>query len=737
MRIWFPRRAAEISTAEPAPASDVARRSRWADILHVFVLVNFALAQPVYDRLRERSAFLIDMDLGWSAMCTLVVLLTAVLPSVIVLLEWLVSCVSRRAYNALHLTIVLALLILLALPFVKLITFLPGSLVICAALIGAIAGTWSYSSSRHIRSVVTLASPGMLVFPGTFLLNSWFNMATVLPPSTKSEKWQPAPVVMLVFDEFCGSSLMTPEREIDAHRFPNFAELARHSTWFRNATAVNPQTEFAVPAILSGQFSERFTFATPASRPQNLFNVLKNTGGYDSAAFEPVSRLASERSNELPNRASGTWTQTRFLGSILWRVYLYHVTPTDLIRNLPTVPVAWFGVNWNHQVDTRRTRGVFRYFWGDRRDAQFRHFLNCIDGSSPSTLHFMHLLQPHVPWCYLPSGKRYLEDGQDWQLLDLTTHGNGGDHWGSDELEVTQSQQRYLLQLMYIDRLIGQLISRLKETGQYDKCLLIVTADHGISFRVDEPRRAVSAGTIDEILSIPLFIKRPGQVQGQISDRTVESVDLLPSIADVLGITLHGKLDGWSVFDTRRPARQEIRYSDIRGNWVVDQKVITHSKSPQVLRRRFGDSSDPEAMYRLGPVPELIGVQPGTLKQSAAGPLELDLFRYSDEVNENALIQVPCLYEGTIQSNIALADSPVILAVAVNGTIRATTRTYQQAGYLSQWAVMVPESAYRDGKNDVQFFRVTGNAPDWELTRCTVHYRPREASATPPMNLIP
>lgn len=737
MRNWFLRRRADHSTAEPGPMTELANRSLWADLLHVFVLVNFAIAQPIYDRLGERTAFLIDMDLGRPAICTLVVLLTAGLPTVIVLLERLVLRGSRRAYNTLHLTIVFALLLLLMLPFVKLISFLHGVLVFCIAVIGAIVGIWGYSSSRHIRSVVTLASPGMIVFPGAFLLNSWFNMATVLPPATKSDKWQPAPVVMLIFDEFCGSSLMTPEREIDAHRFPNFAELARHSTWFRNATTINPQTEFAVPAILSGRIPDTTTFPTPANRPQNLFNILRVTGDYEFAAFEPVSRLASERANHIPNRASGPWTQAGFLASILGKVYLYHITPADHIRFLPPIPMAWFGLVQDFDVDTTRTRGVFRYAWGEKRDAQFRHFLNCIDGSPRQTLHFMHTVLPHVPWCYLPSGRRYTDDGQDWDLLDLTTHGRVQDHWGSDEMEVTQSQQRYLLQLMYVDRLIGRLISRLKETGQYDKCLLVVTADHGISFRANEPRRAAVAGTIDEILSIPLFIKRPGQVVGQVSDRTVESVDILPSIADVLGITLHGQLDGWSAFDESRPERQLKRYGDVSNLLTVDPQLIAHTNSPQVLHQRFGDSSDPEAIFRVGPIPELMGVRVGSLKQSASEPLELDLIRFSDEVNEKAPIQVPCLYEGAIRSNIALADSPVILAVAVNGTIRAVTRTYQQAGYLSQWAVMVPESAFREGKNDVQFFRVTGSSPDWELTRCVVHHRPKEDADDPPQRLIP
>ena len=39
-------------------------------------------------------------------------------------------------------------------------------------------------------------------------------------------------------------------------------------------------------------------------------------------------------------------------------------------------------------------------------------------------------------------------------------------------------------------------------------------------------------------MSVPLFIKLPGQTEGRIDDRNVESVDILPTIADVLGISI-------------------------------------------------------------------------------------------------------------------------------------------------------------------------------------------------------
>src|SRR3954453_2002169 len=44
------------------------------------------------------------------------------------------------------------------------------------------------------------------------------------------------PIVLVVFDALPESMLMKPGGQIDAERFPAFADLAADSTWYRNAT---------------------------------------------------------------------------------------------------------------------------------------------------------------------------------------------------------------------------------------------------------------------------------------------------------------------------------------------------------------------------------------------------------------------------------------------------------------------------------------------------------------------
>lgn len=693
----------------------------WIQALHVFVLFNFALSQPLYDLLGQHAAFLIHEQIGLQSLFLMAFILSAALPATVVLVE----CFARRfrpQWNGLfHTLVVFTFVLLFTLPLMHRVLFFSAFISICTALVVTGAVTWSYSVFQQARSIFTVASPGIVLFPTLFLFFSPVARLNGDPCTTPTEQFDPVPVVLLVCDEFCGSSLMTPERAIDENRFPNFAALSRQTTWFRNASSVNQDTHRALPAILSGRYPSTGRVPVPADVPQNLFRVLDRTYGYRHAIFEPVSALAPLDANRVHSGSNGSWGKMGRLLDALWRVYLFQISPDSFHLHLPHIPRSWFGMHDSKTVNRHQKRGVFQYSWGEHRDAQFQHFLDTIDGSSDPTLHFMHVLLPHMPWCYLPTGHRHSEDGSEWNLLEMATQGDTIGQWGHDELEVIHFQQRYLLQLMYVDRLIGQLISRLKETGMYDRCLLIVTGDHGISFRPGLPRRRMVPENEDEIAAIPFFIKRPGQTVGQVSEQAVESVDILPTIADVVGLNLLQPIDGSSVFEPSRGNRKQSKFGDTDGLTTIETSRIVNSKTPLELRQRFGDSSDPHSFYRVGPMPDLVGRSLTELDHSGSDAVEIELTRFHDAVSNLPGSEVPCLFEGRIRSPKPV-DSPVILAVAVNGTIQAVSRTYLRGEYRNQWAALVAENSFHAGKNNVLFFSVTGTSPDWRLSPCVTSH---------------
>jgi hypothetical protein len=109
------------------------------------------------------------------------------------------------------------------------------------------------------------------------------------------------------------------------------------------------------------------------------------------------------------------------------------------------------------------------------------------------------------------------------------------------------------------DWFVGQVIDRLQAIGEYDKSLVVVTADHGVTFPYS---RAATAKNYPNLMWTPLFVKAPDQSEGRIDDRAMRSVDVLPTMADILGVKLPWKVDG---ITARRSPRAEGRRPVIGG----------------------------------------------------------------------------------------------------------------------------------------------------------------------------
>ena len=86
------------------------------------------------------------------------------------------------------------------------------------------------------------------------------------------------PVVLVVFDEFSTDTLTGPDGRIDAERFPNFAALAKTSTWFRNGHTVYDSTFKAVPAILDARMPRPRTAPDVRSHQPSVFHLMDRHG---------------------------------------------------------------------------------------------------------------------------------------------------------------------------------------------------------------------------------------------------------------------------------------------------------------------------------------------------------------------------------------------------------------------------------------------------------------------------
>ncbi len=291
--------------------------------------------------------------------------------------------------------------------------------------------------------VLLLSPVSGLVFAGTEEVEAATNLDS------------PAPVVMVVFDELPGHALMNADRRLDAVRFPNFAALGEDAVWYRNATTSRSDTELAVPTLATGIRAPLDSLGTSADHPRSLFTLLQDS--HEMHVAEPWTNICPER------LCDGTTESLDEggLGSILGTIpsILGYVSLPDAER---------IGIS------SPRESGA-----PDRSD-QVATFVEEIEPAAAPVLHFLHVLLPHKAWRYLPSGDRYSDTVGEADTL------GGLERWDDDEWLTLQHEQRFLLQLRYTDRLLGDLLQRLRDTGLYERSLIVVTADHGVSFRAGE-----------------------------------------------------------------------------------------------------------------------------------------------------------------------------------------------------------------------------------------------------------
>jgi hypothetical protein len=469
----------------------------------------------------------------------------------------------------------------------------------------------------------------------------------------------------------------------------------------------------AVPALLTGRRPSHQFAPTLANYPNNLFTLLKEGCGYRLTAFEPFTSLCPEEAG--PDGPVKQADDSAAMAWDLFGVYMQFLRPFDMSplapprRGRELLRRRW-------EAQRSKTGGLMRYDRYELRQQQFEHFIECLQPADTPTLYFLHILLPHLPYEYLPSGSNHT--GIDPRLTTIGTDALAaeGSQRSNDSLAEAQEQQLYLLQVQAVDRLVGKMVGQLKQAGLYDDCLLVIVADHGVSFRPGENSRMFSSGNAADIMSVPLFIKAPMQRQGAVSDRNVETIDVLPTMADLLGIPLPWSTDGASAADIQAPERPHKVLNTLQsGGQTLEGHFPQRAESLRLMLERFGNGQDPLGLYRLGPHGEIVGRR---LDELNIGPesscrvqcglaLELGEHRKDDRYT-------PCVLRG----HVVVAEGeklPVHLAVSVRGVVQAVTRTYNIPDMEHQWRAALPEQTLQDGDNQVRMFVVESQGNELTL----------------------
>lgn len=674
------------------------------DFLHLFALVGFAVAQPVFDLLGQNPEFFVSHKAGPVLIIVMVFFLSIGVALGLVLLELVVGLFGERVRRWMHWGLVFCLATLTVLPPMR--RLIHGSdfgIVGIALLIGFVFSIL-YVRCQAARLFVTVLSPVVLAFPLWFL--SLTPVGRLVMPDAIGAQGDikienPVPVVVVILDEFNVTALLDAEGKIDPVRFPNFSTLAAESWWFPNAVSASGHTTRAVPAILTGLQPQPDVPLTPTvtDYPQNLFTLLGNH--YRLNVFESVTTLCPDTLCRQEG-AADTLRRYAALFADVAVIYLHIITPPQLGQELPSLNAQWTGFGEALMVGVPLLEGeVGSHSNGpvrksSNRGSHLTSFLSQMKKSSSPVLHVLHVLLPHVTYEYLASGHHYFSERTPFPEGYIEDR-----EWIGEDPLILTAYQRYLQQIGFLDRFLGQLRDTLETARLYDKALIILTADHGVAFQRGLSRRGVENGNASDILKVPMIVKLPGQREGRISKQLVSGIDVLPTIVDVLGVTAPWELDGRSMLSDEEPPRTEI---EIPGVGHFQAKALEGFSRLKWQVDHFGMHTSLDRLVPKGPYPELIGQALTDLRIASSSVLRFhsEAVNYLEDVNlESGFL--PALFRAHI---LETDERNLPLAIALNGRIWVTTRTSKWDERQNYFSVLLPPAAFKDGRNVVGVYQI-------------------------------
>jgi hypothetical protein len=513
-------------------------KSHFKLFLYLLFAWSLAVTQPLMSLLGEQPVFFIAHEIrGWS-LIFITLGFSFIPPIILYIILSTIGFVSFKLKEWLTRVVLFILLFFFVLPFIN---HLQREIVYLLAIVSSFLMVFLLTKLEIFKTFALWFAPASLAFIVMFL---FFSPTKQLLPK-KIEKNQSiqsnaqGPVFIFVLDEFPLLSLLNSEGNIDASRFPTFANLAEDATWYPNAKAISSATSIVLPALLSGiSPKNNSSVGTFEQYPSNLFTLFSTTH---------TLHVIENATNMCPSYLckSRLLNPYELLIEDVFVNFQYLVYPHEMRDKLPAINNRWIG--YLRELKNEKNNG---YNFSERLN-KFYTFIDDFKYYPENTLHFLHVLLPHAPWVVLPDLKLYgfyENDGVPGEIATGDPQAKFPHQWHDDAWATELSWRRHLLQIGAMDTMVAKSIEEIKKLGVYNEATIIIVADHGAAFIPDKSRRFAHDNNIPDIASVPLFIKYPNQNTGKIDKRKASNLDILPTLTDLFTInSFENKMDGLSL----------------------------------------------------------------------------------------------------------------------------------------------------------------------------------------------
>ena len=155
--------------------------------------------------------------------------------------------------------------------------------------------------------------------------------------------------------------------------------------------------------------------------------------------------------------------------------------------------------------------------------------IETLRGLDAPTLAYFHFFPPHMPYTPTKEFVKMFNDG--WRVPEKPIHPLSEKNSAETQAVTRLAYDRYLASW---DAEVARLLDFLKTAGLLDNSVVIFTSDHGELFERGDIAHSTQL-LADAVVHVPLLISLPGQSRRTDVHAFTSSVDLLPTIASLVG----------------------------------------------------------------------------------------------------------------------------------------------------------------------------------------------------------
>jgi iduronate 2-sulfatase len=163
-------------------------------------------------------------------------------------------------------------------------------------------------------------------------------------------------------------------------------------------------------------------------------------------------------------------------------------------------------------------------------------------------------------------------------------------YWGLSEAERREAIQAYYASITFMDAQVGRLLDALERLKLADNTIVVFWSDHG--YLLTEHGQWMKQNLWEESARVPLLIAAPkARAKGRATTRTVELLDIYPTLAELCGLTPPAELEGCSLralLDNPKAQWNKPAYTRIDRSDVQFGQAAPPANAPQAQRSQPG-----------------------------------------------------------------------------------------------------------------------------------------------------